>query len=890
MASVLEAVAGADWTPREGVPGAHDEDWAPDDAVTSGGVAWRRDRIRLGAAAASIATAAVGASVLAGWWFGNPVLKSGLPGRVAMNPVTAVAFLAAGLALWLLRMEAPSRPRRVVAHLCAASVVLLALLCLSRLYTPWDLGLDRLLFPQRVIEAADGLPNRMAPNTGLNFLLLGFALLLLDYRTRRGWWPAHALATIVGVSALGAVLGYAYGSRLLYGVGAFIPMALNTALTFLLLAAGVLCARPTHGLPSLWSRSGPGGVLVRRLLPAASVIPLALGWLALRGHAAGLYDPAGGVAVLMAATTLIIGALVWLSAVALNQSDVTRARAELRIREANEELEARVVERTAELERVNHVLRSQVQQRIRAEQALRRTTAELRASVGELRALVEASPLAICTLTPDGCVRSWNRAAEELFGWTADEVIGAFLPNVPADMLGEHERLRERVLAGNPFTEFETRRVRKDGRLLDVSVSTAALYDAEGAACGLVAVYADVGERKTLEGQLRQSQKMEAIGRLAGGVAHDFNNILTVIRAAAEFMLVDLEADDARRTDAADIRDAADRAAGLTRQLLAFSRQQVLHLRTVDFNGVVTAIEPMVRRLVEENIAVATRLAPALDPIRADANQLEQVILNLVVNARDAMTDGGTLLIETSNVVLDEEYPRTHATAQAGPHVVLTVTDTGCGMDAATQARIFEPFFTTKPIGQGTGLGLATVYGIVKQSGGHIWVYSEVGRGTSFKIYFPRCTGPGPEEEEEAKAQGRQTGREDDTSGATILLVEDDVTVRVAVRRVLERRGYRVLEAPNAGEALAAAAKPDEVIDLVISDMVMPGMSGLELRQRLRALRPALGVLLMSGYSEEAITRLGSPEPTGPLIEKPFTVQGILDKVQEMLTTEQRHA
>ena len=889
MASVLEAVTRADGTPRDGDPGNHDENWAPDDPATSGGVVWRRHRIRMGAAVASIATAAVGASVLAGWWFDNPVLKSGLPGRVAMNPITAVAFLAAGLSLWLLRVEPPSRPRRLVAHLCAASVVLLALLCLSRLYTPWDLGLDQLLFAHGVRGAPDGLPNRMAPNTGLNFLLVGLALLLLDHRTRRGWWPAHALATIVGVSALAAVLGYAYGSRLLYGVGAFIPMALNTALTFLMLAAGVLCARPTHGLPSLWSRSGPGGVLARRLLPAASVIPLVLGWLALRGHAAGLYDPAGGVAVLVAATTLVIGILVWMSAVALNQSEVTRARAERRIREANEELEARVAERTAELERVNHVLRSQVQQRMRADQALRQTTADLRSSVGELRALVEASPLAICTLTPDGCVRSWNRAAEKLFGWTADEVIGAFLPNVPADMLGEYERLRKRVLSGKPVAGFETRRVRKDGRLLDVSVSTAALYDAEGVACGLVAMYADVGERKTLEAQLRQSQKMEAIGRLAGGVAHDFNNILTVIQAAAEFMLADLEVDDVRRTDAIHIRDAADRAAGLTRQLLAFSRQQVLHLRTVDFNAVVTAIEPMVRRLVEENITVATRLAPALDPIRADANQLEQVILNLVVNARDAMPDGGTLLIETSNVVLDEAYPLAHATAQPGPHVVLTVTDTGCGMDATTQASIFEPFFTTKPLGQGTGLGLATVYGIVKQSGGHIWVYSELGRGTSFKIYFPRCTAP-ETDVEAASAHGRQQEREDDTSGATILLVEDDVAVRVAVRRVLERRGYRVLEAPNADEALAVAAQPDEVIDLVLSDMVMPGMSGLELRQRLRELRPALGVLLMSGYSEEAITRLGSVESSGPLLEKPFTVQGILDKVHDMLTAEQRHA
>jgi len=264
------------------------------------------------------------------------------------------------------------------------------------------------------------------------------------------------------------------------------------------------------------------------------------------------------------------------------------------------------------------------------------------------------------------------------------------------------------------------------------------------------------------------------------------------------------------------------------------------------------------------------------------------VILNLVVNARDAMPEGGTLLIETSNVVLDESYPRAHATAQPGPHVVLTVTDTGCGMDADTQGRIFEPFFTTKPLGQGTGLGLATVYGIVKQSGGHIWVYSEVGRGTSFKVYFPRCIEPA--EEVESKASARRKGREDDVSGVTILLVEDDVTVRGAVRRVLERRGYRVLETPNAGEALATAANPDEAIDLVISDMVMPGMSGLELRQRLHAQRPGLGVLLMSGYSEEAITRLGSPGGTGPLIEKPFTVQGILDKVEDMLSTEKWHA
>jgi two-component system cell cycle sensor histidine kinase/response regulator CckA len=376
---------------------------------------------------------------------------------------------------------------------------------------------------------------------------------------------------------------------------------------------------------------------------------------------------------------------------------------------------------------------------------------------------------------------------------------------------------------------------------------------------------------------------MEAVGRLDGGVAHDFNNILTAIRTAAEFLLVDLDGEDPRQRDAAEIRDAADRGAGLTRQLLAFSRQQVLQPRVVDLNKVVTAIEPMVRRLVEENIGLVTRLAVGLDRVQADPNQLEQVLLNLVVNARDAMPDGGTLLIETSNVVLDDEYPRTHASARPGPHVLLSVTDTGCGMDAGTQARVFEPFFTTKPVGQGTGLGLATVYGIVKQSGGHIWVYSEVDRGTSFKIYFPRYTGAG---EEEAPAEARQADLPRAAAGATILLVEDDVAVRNVVRRLLERHGYKVLEVPNGSQALTTIADPTPAIDLVISDIVMPEMSGLELRERLRTIRPTLPLLLMSGYSQEAITRLGNPASVGPMVEKPFTARSILESVRRVLAIE----
>jgi two-component system, cell cycle sensor histidine kinase and response regulator CckA len=287
----------------------------------------------------------------------------------------------------------------------------------------------------------------------------------------------------------------------------------------------------------------------------------------------------------------------------------------------------------------------------------------------------------------------------------------------------------------------------------------------------------------------------------------------------------------------------------------------------------------MVRRVVEENITVRTRLGVGLDRVRADRSQLDQVMLNLVVNARDAMPSGGTLLIETANVMLDGAYPRSHLSAQPGPHVALTVTDTGCGMDAATQARIFEPFFTTKGLGHGTGLGLATVYGIVKQSGGHIWVYSEVGRGTSFKIYFPRYVGP-----DEAAVTDENRPESDTTSaGAHILIVEDDVAVRSSVCRLLDRHGYHVLETASAHQALATVTDSVEAIDLVISDMVMPEMSGLELRDRLRLIRPTLPVLLMSGYSEEAITRLGSPGSLTPMIEKPFTIQGLLTKVGEAL-------
>jgi two-component system cell cycle sensor histidine kinase/response regulator CckA len=398
----------------------------------------------------------------------------------------------------------------------------------------------------------------------------------------------------------------------------------------------------------------------------------------------------------------------------------------------------------------------------------------------------------------------------------------------------------------------------------------------------VLGVATDITQRKELEEQFRQAHKMEAVGRLAGGVAHDFNNVLTIIRAQTEFLLADLTGDDARRADVLEIQQAADRAAAFTRQLLAFSRRQLLQPEVLELNVVIGGMEMMLRRLVGEDVVLHTKLHPDLPRVSADPGQLQQVLLNLAVNARDAMPRGGTLLIETAVVELDEHYPVQHRSAKPGVHVVLAVTDTGCGMDPATRSRIFEPFFTTKEAGKGTGLGLSTVYGIVKQSGGHIWVYSELGRGTTFKLYFPPNYGVA-KASEPGRAIAPMAG-----SGATILLVEDERPVRSTVRRLLERHGYKVLEAGNGQEALDIVVARSADIDLVLSDMVMPGIGGMELATRVRALSPTLPVLLMTGYTEEAITRAGDRPLKEQIIEKPFTLHTMLEKVGWALAARQR--
>jgi CheY-like chemotaxis protein len=370
---------------------------------------------------------------------------------------------------------------------------------------------------------------------------------------------------------------------------------------------------------------------------------------------------------------------------------------------------------------------------------------------------------------------------------------------------------------------------------------------------------------------------MEAIGRLAGGIAHDFNNLLTAINGYSDLGLRKIADDSPVRRNLNEIRKAGERAAGLTRQLLAFSRKQVLQPKVLQLNSIIADIDKMLKRLIGEDVALLTVLNPALEQIKADPGQIEQILMNLVVNARDAMPKGGKLTIETANVYLDEEYARSHNSVQPGSYIMLAVSDTGHGIDAKTRERIFEPFFTTKEVGKGTGLGLSTVYGIVKQSGGNIWVYSEVGRGTTFKVYFPIVKQP-------AEAIQRLTRPIELPGGSeTVLLVEDEDLVRKMAKEILQMSGYYVLEARQGIEALALTKEFDKPIHLMVTDVVMPQMSGPELAGHLERSSPHIRVLYMSGYTDEAIVHHGVLKEGVAFLEKPFTPDALALKVREVL-------
>jgi len=410
------------------------------------------------------------------------------------------------------------------------------------------------------------------------------------------------------------------------------------------------------------------------------------------------------------------------------------------------------------------------------------------------------------------------------------------------------------------------------------SITASVVYGKDGEVSHFDSIMLDITGQKELEAQFLHSQKMGAIGRLAGGVAHDFNNLLTVIMGCGGLVLMGLREDDPLREDMKEINRAAKTAASLTRQLLAFSRKQILKPRVLDLNEVVTNLKKMLGRIISENIELETNLAPDLGLVKIDEGQMEQVIMNLAVNTKDAMPQGGKLTLETANVYLDEEYARRHGVKlKHGPHVMFAMSDTGVGMDEETQARIFEPFFTTKELGKGTGLGMATVYGIIKQSGGYIWVYSKPGAGTTFKIYLPVVEGKTEPRQKEEIVLEELRGSE------TILIVEDDDALRKLACKILEPQGYSILEAKNGIEALRISEEHGDQIHLMITDAVMPGMDGRKLAEHLRPLRPDLKVIYMSGYTDNAILHDLVLNPETEFLQKPFSSEALKRRVREVL-------
>jgi len=528
------------------------------------------------------------------------------------------------------------------------------------------------------------------------------------------------------------------------------------------------------------------------------------------------------------------------------------------LRAAHAELESRVRERTAELQKAND---------------------DLYHSNAMRNAVMSCSPLSIWAVDLNGNITFWNAAAERTFGWSAAEVMGKPVPVIPEDFKGEYQEWLQRFHLGLSVAGLERTRQKKDGSKIDVSIWTAALRDASGHVIGTIFVDNDVTEHKRLEEQFRQSQKLEAVGRLAGGVAHDFNNLLTVILGYVEMILLEPENSPSIQDSAREVQYAANRASTLTAQLLAFSRRQISQPKVLHLNDVVEHSLKMLRRVIGEDVEIAAHLDPDLRAVKVDPSQIDQLLVNLVVNSRDAMPHGGALTIETRNVILDDTYAGRHIGVSPGPYAMLAVSDTGGGMTPEVRDRIFEPFFTTKEAGRGTGLGLSIVYGIVKQNGGEILVYSEPGQGTTFKVYFPIA-----EEAEDVLAA--ENGANELGGHETILLCEDETSIRKLVRSLLVKKGYHVLEAESPLRAVEIAREYAEPIHLLLTDVVMPQMSGFELARELAETRPSMKVLYTSGYTDNRLSGTWVMEPGAPFLQKPFTASSLGKKVREALGSE----
>jgi|GEM_PF-2422126 len=806
------------------------------DAVTRpAGSATIRNRVT-GPIAALVA--ALGLAVLVGGWgFDIELLTRVVPGLESMKPDAALCFVLAGTTLWLLDHERLRHSANLLARALAIAAGAVGLATLVEYTTGLDLGIDQLLFADP--KALGPHPGRMAPATAVSFVLFALSLLTLSLRA-----PSRATLVAGDCAALAAgflgqltLLGYLYGASQFYEFAGFTAMALHTSAAVVALAVSIVLAHGRSPLSRILLDKGIVGRTTRRLLAVTILTILILSLLRMIGQSEGLYGTEFGLALFATSViTVLTSVLLWTAA----------------------------------------ALR-------RFESAERRALQMARLRGDQFGRLVANVPGAVFT-------RQMDASGNARFTYLSPQFNGIFGID-PAAALRDSNILFDRVHRDDRQALFasiveatgtfvpwarEFRIVRPGGEVRWVR-SQATPYRTATGETAWDGIVLDITEQKDRDEQLRQAQKMEAVGQLTGGVAHDFNNLLTVILGNAELLCEALSGDARLKRTAELVRIAAERSAELTKRLLAFSRKQALDPKVVDVGGLVRHMLPLLRSALGDQVEIALQLDPDLRKARIDPGQLEAAILNLAVNSRDAMPSGGKFTIEAVNAEIDRDYAKRNEGAIPGPYVMVAVSDTGTGMPLDVAARAFDPFFTTKEVGKGSGLGLSMVYGFIKQSNGHVKIYSEPGHGTTVKLYLPPSTGAGRAEAPAGGALIPSGGRE------TILMVEDDDLVRSHVESQLGALGYRVLAARDGPEALEVLRRNPDV-DLLFTDIVMPGgMNGRRLAEEARRRCPALKVLFTSGYTDNAIVHHGNLDPGIELLSKPYTRERLATRLRAVL-------
>ncbi len=757
----------------------------------------------------------------------------------SFDTTSAAAFLLLGFSLLLRCISRKTSKTQFISD--GLLIVVLILAATSIIQFELSRNFNVPIFLKGTIASRLGIlfHRQDSPIIDFLFLAVSTAFLFLDTNHRIGKILVQSLLLCVWVLSLIAFIGYVYNALFAVSPSGFPASPFAGAAGFILITMGGLFSRPDKGFLTIISANAAGGVVARRLLPVALVVPPLLCILDYIGFRCGWYNAAFGLAIFTSTNIVVLTTMVWRTADKLNHADQQRLQYEIQRNELHDEL-----------------LKSN---------AFREN-------------VFETAIMGVAALDLNGEVMLANRQMHDLFGYDSDELIGKhFLKCIHPEDKGRISALfYQSIHNSTAILKSETQILRRDGTRSVVAFGWSPLIE-RGRTVGLVTTAEDIMDRKRLESQLLESQKLESIGRLAGGVAHDFNNLLTAIfgyLALAEPMV---DSNSALHSYISSTREVAGRAAGLTNQLLAFARRQVIMPKIVDPNDLIYSIESIMKRLISANIELRFVPQQRISYVKVDPNQFEQILINLVVNARDAMPDGGKLTIETDTIICDEEYSYQHEKVKPGEYVMIAVSDTGVGIEEDVKLHIFEPFFTTKAQGQGTGLGLATVYGIVKQSGGNIWIYSEPGKGTTFKIYLPIS-----KEYPELIIPSLPTpGNLDGTE--TLLLVEDEDEVRQLATGILRARGYTVLAAPDGIGALQLSDTYPGEISILVTDVMLPNMSGAELAIKLQALRPSLRVLFSSGYTENSIVHHCELDSGIAFLPKPFTPIALVQKVHEVL-------